>query len=83
MILLELMWNDLDRVVITFTFCCKSKFMALKKPGKRIFFTIPSLRNNEIETVNTSQYHLFHYLIGKHKTFNVTVAAKFSTYAKV
>ena len=74
-------------VIITFTFCCnnlwKSKLMALEKPGKRIFFTISSLRNNEIETINTSQYHLFHHLIGKHKTFNVTVAAKFSTYAKV
>ena len=27
--------------------------------------------------------HQFHYLTGKHKMFNVTVAAKLSTYAKI
>ena len=27
--------------------------------------------------------HQFHYLTGKHEMFNVTVAAKFSTLAKI
>jgi len=27
--------------------------------------------------------HHFHYLTGEHKTFNVTVAAKFLTHAKI
>jgi len=27
--------------------------------------------------------HQFHYVTGKHKMFNVTVATKFSTHAKI
>jgi len=39
------------------------------------------MRNNETETINIAGNHQFHYLTCKHKTFNVTVAAKFLTHA--
>ena len=39
------------------------------------------LHNKVIE--NTSLNHQFHHLTGKQKMFNVTVAAKFSTHAKI
>ena len=43
------------------------------------------MRNNEIKIIKKTPAgsRQFHYLTGKHKMFNVTVAAKFSTHAKI
>ena len=59
-------------------FVCIKEHISYNSVYLILAFVKNFLRSNEIETVNTSRKHQFHYL-----TFNVSVAAKFLTRAEI